>query len=324
MNNTESICISNNTESICISNDTYFYYEYFSDFLKRSPQIPTCNRDYITERVNEFYQKILEYKYINVNNQYQIPYFNVLHIANLDGILYLCDGQHRFLAYKKYYILSNIDFKISYVVKVCKSKDELKNYFRDLNNIFILHDIILDDDGIDKLERIKTYMKNNYDKHISKSISPKFPNLNLDQLVKYLIDTFPNLNYTELLNKIDLINNGIKETLETTNKNYYDLAMKKQGFFLGYLFIKTELENRRKNIPKTVRDSLWNKFFFEELNGNCSVCNVKINYHNFHAGHIISVKDGGTNNINNLEPLCSSCNLSMGTQNLHEFKNKYF
>jgi DNA-binding protein Fis len=47
-------------------------------------------------------------------------------------------------------------------VKVCNSKDELKQYFRDLNNIFILHEIILKDDEIDKLERIKLYMRNNY------------------------------------------------------------------------------------------------------------------------------------------------------------------
>jgi len=72
----------NTTETICISNDTYFYYEYFSDFLKKKPEIPLCNRDYINERVNEFYQKILEYKYININNnKEQIQYINILHIA---------------------------------------------------------------------------------------------------------------------------------------------------------------------------------------------------------------------------------------------------
>ena len=130
--------------------------------------------------------------------------------------------------------------------------------------------------------------------------------------------------YEGLLNKIELLNNGIKDNLELNNKNYYDLAMNKQGFFLGYLFIKTELENKRKNIPKTVRDSLWNKNFNEELHGNCYVCKMKISYHNFHAGHIISVKHGGNNNIINLVPLCCSCNLSMGCENLEEFKKKYF
>jgi len=34
----------------------------------------------------------------------------------------------------------------------------------------------------------------------------------------------------------------------------------------------------------------------------------------FHTGHIVAVADGGSNHIDNLEPICSSCNYSMGTQ----------
>ena len=321
-----------------ISKNTYFYYEYFSNFIKKNPLIPLCNRDYIKERVDEFYQKILEYKTMVDKTDDSIPYFNILHTAFLNKELYICDGQHRYYAYKKYYEFINnnnnnnnnsntsnkSDFQISYVVKICNSKDELKQYFRDLNNIFILHEIILKDDEIDKLERIKTYMKSNYNKHISKSQVPKFPNINIDQLSKYLIDTYPTLSYIELLNKIELLNNGIKNDLEINNKTYYDSAMKKEGFFLGYLFIKTEMENKRKSIPKTVRESLWSKNFGEELNGNCYSCKNRVSYHNFHAGHKISVKHGGDNNINNLEVLCFGCNLSMGPENLEEFKKKYF
>lgn len=313
-----------NAKSIFIAKNTYFYYEYFSEFMKKNPKIPLCNRDYIKERVNEFYNKIIEYKE-NIDDE-SIPYLNLLHVALLNNELYICDGQHRFYAYKKYYehLNSKSDFKISYVVKICDTKDELKQFFRDLNNIFILHEIILKDDEIDILERIKIYMKNNYDKHISKSLIPRFPNINIDQLVKFLIDTFPKLNYEGLINKMELLNRSIKKDLEINNKPFYDLSIKKQGFFLGILFLKTELENRRKNIPKTVRNSLWNKNFGDEINGVCFVCNCKINYHNFHAGHKTSVKCGGDNNISNLEVVCSCCNLSMGIENLDEFKKKYF
>ena len=49
-----------------ISNNTYFYFEFFSDFIKKKPEIPLCNRDYIEERVNEFYNKWLnDLEYIN-------------------------------------------------------------------------------------------------------------------------------------------------------------------------------------------------------------------------------------------------------------------
>ena len=45
---------------------------------------------------------------------------------------------------------------------------------------------------------------------------------------------------------------------------------------------------------------------------------------NFECGHIVSVKEGGETNIENLLPICSSCNKSMGTENLMVFKKKYF
>ena len=330
MNNIQNTQNTQNTQktlhkenSIKISNKTYFHYELFSVFLENNPKIPLCNRDYINERVNEFYDKIIEYRNINQYDK-SIPYFNVLHIAKLDNDFYICDGQHRYYAYKKYFDNQESDFYISYVVKYCINKDELKQYFRDLNNIFILHEILLKDDEIDILERIKTYLKNKYPKHLSQSLVPRYPNVNIDQLVKYLINTYPKLDYQSLINKLEQLNENIGNDLIVSNHEYYEVAQKKQGFFISYLFIKTESENKRKSIPKTVRDNLWNKKFGEELNGHCYVCNCKITYHNFHAGHKTSVKNGGSNNINNLEIVCPACNLSMGIQDMELFKNKYF
>lgn len=81
---------------------------------------------------------------------------------------------------------------------------------------------------------------------------------------------------------------------------------------------------KRKNIPQTVRNSLWSKSYNDNINGKCYVCNGAITIHTFHAGHKVSVKNGGTNNIANLEIVCPNCNLSMGTQDLEEFKKMYF
>ena len=121
-----------------------------------------------------------------------------------------------------------------------------------------------------------------------------------------------------------MLNNKIKEECKTSNIEYYNIGIKKQGFFIGYLFIKTENDNKRKKIPQTVRNSLWSKTYNDNINGKCYVCNGDITIHTFHAGHKTSVKSGGTNNINNLEILCPSCNLSMGAQDLEEFKKTYF
>ena len=307
---------------IRVSHNTYFYFEYFSDFIKKNPEIPLCNRDYIEERVNEFYENLLKYNKEIYNDT--IPYINIIHTSLLNNKLYICDGQHRYYAYKKFYENQNINFKIPYIVKICNTKDELRNYFKDLNNVFILHDIILDDDKIDLLERIKVYMKNKYPKHISKSANPHFPNINIDQLVHYLLNSFKGYNYIDIISKMELLNNKIKEECYLSNKDYYDTSMKKNGFFIGFLFIKSECENKRKYIPQTVRNSLWMKSYNDNINGKCYVCNGNITMHTFHAGHKISVKKGGTNNINNLEILCPNCNLSMGCNDLEDFKKIYF
>ena len=77
----------------------------------------------------------------------------------------------------------------------------------------------------------------------------------------------------------------------------------------------------RKTIPKPVRIQVWNKYIGEENGiGKCDVCENDIDSKNFDCGHIISVKDNGETNIDNLIPICSTCNKSMGTQNLNDFK----
>ena len=50
------------------------------------------------------------------------------------------------------------------------------------------------------------------------------------------------------------------------------------------------------------------------------VCNKKIDIMNFEVGHKISVFNNGTDNIDNLEPICRGCNLSMGIQDLNIIK----
>ena len=86
-----------------------------------------------------------------------------------------------------------------------------------------------------------------------------------------------------------------------------------------------ELTKKRKAIPKAVRTTLWNIHFSEDkAKGNCKVCDGEIKISNFEAGHVIASASGGTDNLDNLLPLCSLCNKSMGTENLLDFKTKYF
>ena len=81
---------------------------------------------------------------------------------------------------------------------------------------------------------------------------------------------------------------------------------------------------KRSGIPATVKDTVWRRCCGSNLDGVCFICNSQITYNNCHVAHIIPVKLGGSNNVDNLRITCMSCNLSMGTQNLLKFKQKYF
>ena len=88
---------------------------------------------------------------------------------------------------------------------------------------------------------------------------------------------------------------------------------------------EARLSTKRKTIPKAVKITLWNKFFGEDnAKGKCEVCQREIKMTEFDAGHIIAVTNGGSDNLDNLAPVCGTCNKSMGTQNLQDFKTVYF
>lgn len=99
--------------------------------------------------------------------------------------------------------------------------------------------------------------------------------------------------------------------------------------FLLYVYldihIKYKMPPKRKTIPKVLKDLVWDKNIGKDKGvGECYVCKQQIESKKFHCGHIISEKDGGETQLNNLKPICATCNLSMGTQNMEEFKKLYF
>jgi 5-methylcytosine-specific restriction endonuclease McrA len=83
-------------------------------------------------------------------------------------------------------------------------------------------------------------------------------------------------------------------------------------------------KSKREKVPSTVRNSLWKDYFGQSIQGVCQCCKREdITMANFEAGHIISVKDGGENQLSNLKPVCSQCNKSMGSTNMDSFIKKH-
>ncbi len=77
----------------------------------------------------------------------------------------------------------------------------------------------------------------------------------------------------------------------------------------------------KQKIPKALREQVWITNVGNQFSTKCftSWCNNIINAFDFHCGHKIAEANGGLTNISNLIPLCSRCNLSMGTKTYNEW-----
>ena len=78
---------------------------------------------------------------------------------------------------------------------------------------------------------------------------------------------------------------------------------------------------KRKTIPKRVREQVW-KTYINTLESQCLVCDGKlITAFDFECGHVDA---NGPAFVENLRPICRSCNGSMGRQHMKEFAASYF
>jgi hypothetical protein len=72
----------------------------------------------------------------------------------------------------------------------------------------------------------------------------------------------------------------------------------------------------KKNIPTAFREQIWLRTMGKVFEGKCPIqwCQNVINVYDFQAGHNIPESKGGKTTPDNLVPICSRCNLSMGNK----------
>ena len=120
--------------------------------------------------------------------------------------------------------------------------------------------------------------------------------------------------------ELEVIDKQMKDEISAIRLKYNEL--KKE---IKKKYKKTEPKKTRKSIPKTVKSDTWNKYIGREKGiGKCECCSNEIDSKNFECGHVKSVKDGGEETLDNLRPICSECNKSMGAENLYKFKEKHY
>lgn len=95
---------------------------------------------------------------------------------------------------------------------------------------------------------------------------------------------------------------------------------------LGSFLERKRQHRKREPIPAALRNAVWNVSMGGPHvgSGPCFVCSKVINQQDFECGHIVSQFRGGKNILDNLRPICRTCNRSMGTLCLKDFKEIYF
>lgn len=71
---------------------------------------------------------------------------------------------------------------------------------------------------------------------------------------------------------------------------------------------------KKKCIPSSLKTAIWITYNGECFKSKCHVswCHNTITVFNFEAGHDIPESKGGATCLDNLKPICSACNKSMG------------
>jgi len=82
----------------------------------------------------------------------------------------------------------------------------------------------------------------------------------------------------------------------------------------------------KAKIPRALREQVWLVHVGPKFQYKCRVswCTNTMNVFDFQCGHNIPESKGGTTDVQNLVPICSRCNLSMGNQFTIDEWNKKF
>jgi 5-methylcytosine-specific restriction endonuclease McrA len=324
-----------------------------SDVINWDVELPDIQRFRNDNKIEE----IIKYQ-LNFYKTHSL--WNILGVINIhfcedNNKYYLIDGQHRYEAIKQLY--EKYSHNISLYIELIKVKtyDDLRDNYNLLNKNTKLPDL---SENIDKSipEEAMSKLMNKYSNMISDKSRSNRPHINFNffQEALGILTEKLNLNKSnELLEIVEKYNTILSTRDRDTfpdSKRISDAMWKKckdNLFFLGLYKFKQDdyaykwvkeiynihsgkqlktVKQTKKKIPKKVKTDCWDTWMGKQnRKGICKCCNKQeIDISDFQAGHILSEKNGGTVDIDNLIPLCSQCNLSMSSKNLDEYMAEYY
>jgi len=98
-------------------------------------------------------------------------------------------------------------------------------------------------------------------------------------------------------------------------KNNNNVSKKKKFKIKQHIKINC-LKYKKRKIPKALREQVWVQFIGKKYESKCFIhwCKNNITVFDFQSSHNIPESFGGETTLENLRPLCSRCNVSMGNE----------
>jgi hypothetical protein len=269
--------------------------------------------------------------------------------------LVLLDGQHRIRSLEKLFDhIPDLRWNVVRVdIYTVESEQEAQGIYNIINSSKKV-ELYTGDVVPFIIPDVQRYFRDRYAEYCKTSKKPTGLNINLDLLAKHLIGK-------KVIEKLQLGIDGSEQLIERIkqlnqfysdqppskfiewgvkdyDKRYKELVESKDPFYLG-LYRSYEWVDRltepfeeqehkaivvkRNTVPASLRNKLWEKRFGDKTQGECYCCKDIIRITAFSAAHIKSVRDGGDNSLDNLEPTCFHCNAEMGTMNLYDYKKLF-
>ena len=268
----------------------------------------------------------------------------------------IIDGQHRVAALRQIWKLQP-EYKLLMRVVSVGPEFTLADAFSLINKSVPIPDYVMDTlhDSARRrlLDQFVSMFCKQFKAFVSKSRHPRRPNVNMDALMSHvsrshLVDKFHDAS--ELMQYVLWVNVQVA----SMDPHVRDVAAKKgENKTVAPLYLSCDAEHewaydgkllmqytglmsdqtpnvvtqvsKPKRLSAAVRNACWTQTFGAALEGKCMCCKVvDVTYRNFQAGHIIPRAKGGSDDINNLRPICITCNASMGDEYFDVFADRHF
>lgn len=266
--------------------------------------------------------------------------------------LYVIDGQHRLEMAKQLYVNYEYNDYLIFCYFNIENDKEMKKLFREINRDSYKNNqyVSLNEFRETLYTSCCEYLRTKYSLYFSDKKSSAKKRYTVSEFMTKLLEH-------KYLDRFDDLDNLIQE-IETKNKTfnkildyqeYYlespelfykdEINCVKDGFIFGltknnfieYLVNPETIPNhifkyQKKTISPKMRIEIWTKEFGTRDEAICPFyrCENKIHngYKGFHSGHIISEFNGGETILENLKPICGSCNSKMSSTNWTDYEKK--